>query len=333
MAEEGQNQWISRRSSHNFLSLIDHPNINRLHKTEGRSRFFPLSRAESRIAENVVSCQQHFQAHETDTILASFPKCGTTWLKALIFAVANRSKHPLIESPLLSTSPHAFVPSLEFQIYRKPPLFNLQDIPSPRILSTHLPYSALPASIKTNSQYKLIYIYRNIPWTSSSPWHFASSLQSKNHYSISLDEWSKKYCISGITPFGPFWDHMLLGYWKASQEKPGQVLFLKYEELKEDDVFYVKKLAEFLGVPFSMEEERDGMPEQISRLCSFENLKDLEVNKSGKIDDQSLFHNKQYFRKAKVGDWSNYLSSSVAEALKKLMHDTPEGSGLTFKTS
>ncbi|XP_052191610.1 cytosolic sulfotransferase 15-like [Diospyros lotus] len=286
------------------------------------------------IIESVVSCQQHFQAHKTDTILASFPKCGTTWLKALIFAVANRSKHPLIESPLLSANPHALVPFLESQIYRKPPPFNLQDIPSPRILSTHLPYSALPASIKTNSKCKLVYICRNPLDQFISNWHFASSLQSRNHYSISLDEWSKKYCISGITPFGPFWDHML-GYWKASQEKPGQVLFLKYEDLKEDDVFYVKKLAEFLGVPFSTEEERDGMPEQISRLCSFENLKDLEVNKSGKFDDHFPFDidNKAFFRKAKVGDWSNYLSPSVAEALKKLIHDKFEGSGLTFKTS
>ncbi|XP_052188810.1 cytosolic sulfotransferase 15-like [Diospyros lotus] len=285
-----------------------------------------------RIVENVVSCEQHFQAHETDTILASFPKCGTTWLKALIFAVANRSKHRLIESPLLSISPHALVPFLEFQIYRKPPLFNLQDIPSPRILSTHLPYSALPASIKTNSKCKLVYICRNPLDQFISYWHFASSIQSKSHYSVSLDEWSKRYCMSGITPFGPFWDHML-GYWEAGQENPGQILFLKYEDLKEDDVFYVKKLAEFLGVPFSTEEERDGMPEQICRLCSFENLKDLEVNKSGKFDDQSPVDNKQYFRKAKVGDWSNYLSSSVAEALKNLIHDKLEGSGLTFKTS
>ena len=97
---------------------------------------------------------------------------------------------------------------------------------------------------------------------------------------MSLNEAFEMYC-KGVIGFGPFWDHML-GYWKESIERPHKVLFLKYEDLKEDVTFHLKKLAEFLGFPFSLEEERAGDVEKIAKLCSFENMKELEVNKAGK---------------------------------------------------
>jgi len=52
-----------------------------------------------------LSFQQHFIAHDTDIILASMPKSGTTWLKALTFSVVNRNIYSPKESPLLPTYP------------------------------------------------------------------------------------------------------------------------------------------------------------------------------------------------------------------------------------
>jgi hypothetical protein len=39
----------------------------------------------------------------------------------------------------------------------------------------------------------------------------------------------------GVNPYGPYWDHVL-GYWKESLENPQNVLFLKYEEMKEQPI-------------------------------------------------------------------------------------------------
>ncbi|MBA0864368.1 hypothetical protein Goshw_002292 [Gossypium schwendimanii] len=41
-------------------------------------------------------------------------------------------------------------------------------------------------------------------------------------------------------------------------KKSLNILFMSYEELKEDSVAQTKRLAEFLGFPFSMEEEKTG---------------------------------------------------------------------------
>lgn len=57
--------------------------------------------------------QTHFNAQPSDIFLATFPKSGTTWLKALTYAVATRSHFDLSTHPLLVTGPHDCVPFVE----------------------------------------------------------------------------------------------------------------------------------------------------------------------------------------------------------------------------
>lgn len=49
---------------------------------------------------------------------------------------------------------------------------------------------------------------------------------------LSLEEAFEKYC-RGVSFCGPYWDHVLGYYYKASLEMPHKVQFLKYEEMKE----------------------------------------------------------------------------------------------------
>ncbi|KAB5564961.1 hypothetical protein DKX38_005015 [Salix brachista] len=118
--------------------------------------------------------------------------------------------------------------------------------------------------------------------------------------------------------------------YSASLERPEKVLFLKYEDLKEYVIFYLKKIAGFLGIPFTEKEEKEGVIEEISRLCSFDNLRNLEVNKNGALPSGAP--NSSFFRKGEVGDWANHLSPSMAENYLKIVEEKLRGTGLTFKT-
>ncbi|KDP40565.1 hypothetical protein JCGZ_24564 [Jatropha curcas] len=276
----------------------------------------------------ILSFRKHFQARNGDVVLATVPKSGTTWLKALVFAILNRNLYPLNSNshPLLVSNPHDLVPFLEYKIYANNQIPDLSKFPEPGIFATHVPFAAVKESINKSSC-KIVYICRNPFDTFISSWIFCSKIGAENFPSLSIEEAFNMYC-NGTIGFGPFWEHML-GYWKESQERPEKVLFLKYEDLKGDITFHLNKLAKFLGCPFSMEEQKQGIVEEVAKLCSFENLKNLEVNKTGKAIMN--FENRHLFRKGEIGDWVNYLSPSMVEQLKQVMEEKLGGSGLEFK--
>ncbi|KAK3022574.1 hypothetical protein RJ639_047552 [Escallonia herrerae] len=201
-----------------------------------------------------IEATKHFKAEDADIIVATIPKSGTTWLKALAFAISTFS---------------AF--------------------------GTHVPFGSLPDSIR-ESNCRIVYVCRNPFDTFVSIWHYLVKIRPENFGPFSLEEAFDMYC-KGVVGYGPYWDHML-GYYKQSLETPHKVLFLRYENMKKDITFDLKKLAQFLGSPFSMDDERGRVVEEIANLCSFLNLKDLEVNKEGKAISE--FENKHLFRKGEV---------------------------------
>ncbi|KAL7193428.1 hypothetical protein ACSBR2_025107 [Camellia fascicularis] len=241
---------------------------------------------------------------------------------------ANRNNYPVSESPLLTTNPHSLVYFLDFEIYGKNPIIKLEDLPSPRVLATHMPHSALPTSIK-DSNCRVVYLCRNPLDMFISYRHFVAKFSNKPFDPSLIEESFDMFC-RGVSSYGPFWDHVL-EYWKASQERPNKVLFLKYEDMKEDPISHLKVLAKFMGLPFSVEEESQGVIEEVLKLCSFDNLKDLEVNTNETNRNGHPYS--MFFRKAEVGDWANYLTPSMLERMNKLMEEKFAGSGLNFKFS
>ncbi|XP_056166546.1 cytosolic sulfotransferase 15-like [Syzygium oleosum] len=279
---------------------------------------------------NVVAFQRHFKAKDKDLIVASDQKSGTTWLMAIAFSIVKRSRFDVSNTPLLTSSPHELIPRFELDLFVNNPRFDLDDMEEPRLLSTHLPYSSLPECVM-RSDCRIIYICRNPLDIVVSSWHFFLQLAQSEEWSegsLSLEEHFEIYC-QGKIPFGPFWDHMV-GYWKESLERPHKVLFLKYEDLKEDIVGHLKNVAEFVGLPFTEEEEEGGVIEEIAKMCSFKTLKDLEVNKSGKLPGKTI-EKRSFFRKGEVGDWVNHLTPSMVDRLNSIMQENLSPFGLEFK--
>ncbi|CDY31830.1 BnaC09g13190D [Brassica napus] len=121
--------------------------------------------------QGVLNFQRGFEPQDTDIILASFPKSGTTWLKALTSALMERSKnHSFDHHPLLSDSPHGIFSSL------------------PRLFSTHMPLHAMHETLK-GSPCKIVYLCRNVKDTLISTF--------------------EAFC-NGTIYYGPIWEHLSL---------------------------------------------------------------------------------------------------------------------------
>ncbi|XP_042495087.1 cytosolic sulfotransferase 8-like [Macadamia integrifolia] len=272
----------------------------------------------------VLAVQDHFKARSSDIILATNPKSGATWIKALVFATVNRSNYSIDNHPLLSQNSHFLVPFLEISPYQNQ-IPDLEILPSPRLFATHISYNSLPQSM-IDSSCRIVYLCRNPKDVFVSMWHFMNKMRERlSKPPLDVMKVFERFC-NGVTHFGPFWDHVL-GYWKASLERPQHVLFIKYEDFKADPGFHLKRLAQFMGYPFSYEEEKEGLVDEILRLCSFENMSSLEVNKTGEAP-MGAFKNEAFFRKGKVGDWENYLTSVMIERLDQITEEKFHGYGL-----
>ncbi|XP_047318819.1 flavonol sulfotransferase-like [Impatiens glandulifera] len=283
--------------------------------------------------EGTILAQEEFQPHPNEIILCSAPKAGTTWLKALAFSILTRSKNTLNNlepNPLLSSTPHECVPFLEVDLFQK----KQTQYPQIPLIATHLPYVSLPKSITTNSTCRIVYISRDPKDVVVSMWHFIGNIKTcKNNEESAifpLERAVELFC-EGISKNGPYWDHVL-GYWKASLEQPDRVLFLKYENLKSDTKVWVKRLAEFMGFPFSSEEVIEDAIQKVVDLCSFENLSNLEVNKNAEFNLFSTVKvkNNKYFRKGEVGDWKTCLSEEDRKKIDRISEEKLKDSGLTF---
>ncbi|KAL7600734.1 hypothetical protein Lser_V15G26275 [Lactuca serriola] len=154
--------------------------------------------------------------------------------------------------------------------------------------------------------------------------HFANKLNDKYHVQMTIDELFEVYS-KGLTPYGPYWDHVK-EYHKVSSEHPTRILFLTYEDMKKDTANKVKRLAEFLGYPFTEEEEAKGKVEEIVKLCSFENLK--EVNKYG--DFRKGVPNNTFFREGKVGGWNSDLTTEMSQILDDITKAKFYGLDISF---
>ena len=111
--------------------------------------------------QGVPAVHSVFEPRSSDILLASFPKCGTTWLKALIFATMARAAYPPASPahPLRRLNPHDCVILVDrlFAVGREAVLDKL---PSPRLMCTHMPLSVLPPSISRGPDSKIVYICR-----------------------------------------------------------------------------------------------------------------------------------------------------------------------------
>lgn len=171
-----------------------------------------------------------------------------------------------------------------------------------RTISTLINNSKSPLLTKVPHDCKILYIWRDPKVAFVSLWHFINKLRSDKccEDNISLGEAFELFS-NGISYVGPYWSHVQ-GYWKASLEHPERILFLKYEEMMEDTVFYLKRLTNFVGYPSSLEEVNEGVVQKILESCAV--------------------------RRGKVGDWKNYLTCEMGQRLDKIMESKLSGAGL-----
>ncbi|MBZ3875421.1 Sulfotransferase family cytosolic 1B member 1 [Sciurus carolinensis] len=261
---------------------------------------------------------ERFRSRPDDIVIATYPKSGTTWISEILDMVLNGGDVEKCKRAVIT----AKVAMLEMAVpgIRMSGLEQLEKNPSPRIVKTHLPIDLLPKTFWENNC-KMIYLARNAKDVAVSYYHFAL-MNNLQPFPGTWEEYLEKF-MAGNVSYGSWFNHVK-SWWNKKEEHP--ILFLYYEDMKENPKEEIKKVARFLEKDLN-----DEILDRIIHHTSFEAMKDNPLLNYTHLPNAVLDHSKSPFmRKGIIGDWKNYFTVAQNEKFDALYKKEMSGTTLRF---
>ncbi|XP_061166951.1 sulfotransferase 2A8-like [Saccostrea echinata] len=246
---------------------------------------------------------ENLPMRKDDVLISSYPKSGNHWLNEIVPRLLQgtvESSHRLIYTFL------EFVPDLQ----------DLKSVPSPRVVTSHLPYRFLPKE-HTQNNGKIIHIIRNPKDVAVSAFHhYITDPNTKNYvpadWSVFLDEF-----LHGEYFYGS-WFEREKEWEEAALQQPENILVLYYEDLKRNGLETLTRISSFLGLSSD-----PTFLQAVYDECSFD-----EVQKRRKGTDDEFI-----FRKGSVGDWKSLFTVDQREKFDLIFEENMKDSKLKIQYS
>ncbi|MCP5155245.1 MAG: sulfotransferase domain-containing protein [Ectothiorhodospiraceae bacterium] len=170
-----------------------------------------------------------FRPRPSDVFVATYPKCGTTWVQQIVHGLRTGGAMDFAEIT-------AAVPWLELA-HDMGIDVEAEQAAAPRAFKTHLAYDRVPKGARyvyviRDPRDVLVSLYRFLEG-----WFFERG-------TISLETFALEHFLQG-TRSGRYWEH--LRSWWPMRDRP-EVLFLAYEDMLLDLEGTVRRIAEFAGI-------------------------------------------------------------------------------------
>ncbi len=237
-----------------------------------------------------------------DVMICSFPRSGTNWISMIVYHLLKKGNIKELDNLM-----DAF---LHLESCSNSELNNLTP---PKIIYSHLPFKFI-----YRKRLRYIYCLRDGKDVSVSYYRFyndyylheSDAPYSKFHGFFDL------FCqdFFGEISLSTSWFKHTSAWLNHKENK--NILFVKYEDIKENPVLIISQIASFLKLSVT--------PERIEEIidnCSFNSMK----RKSHLFDDNKREVNyNAYARKGIVGDWENHLTGKQKSVFDREIEKYPE---------
>lgn len=261
-----------------------------------------------------------FKARPDDLLICTYPKAGTTWVQEIVDMIQQngdvvkcRRAPCYTRVPFIDLNPPKPFPS---------GLEEAEAMPSPRTIKSHLPVQLIPPSF-WEQNCKVIYVARNAKDIMVSYYHF----QKMNKGLVEPGTWCEYFDAfqNGKVPWGSWYDHVK-GWWDAKDSR--RILYIFYEDLKEDPRREILKVAQFMDLELSEE-----LLEKIILHTTFQAMKENPMANFTTLPSFIFDHSvSPFMRKGIVGDWKNHFTVAQNEKFDQEYEKRMSGTSLRFRT-
>lgn len=231
----------------------------------------------------------------SDVFVASYPKCGTTWMQYIVYLLMNGAK-PLPPGRKLEE----FFPHLE-EVGAE----GVTALAERRLIKTHLPFEKTPF----HGEARYVYVARNPFDCAVSFYHHTRGFV--HHYDFAdgtFDDFFECF-IRGEVDFGDYFDHLVS--WYAERCAPN-VLLVTYERMQKDIEGVIAEVAEFVGEPAASVARDPALVAAIREEASFGRMS-REQRRWSSARPAGM---PEFVRKGIVGDWRDAFSPEQARRLR-----------------
>lgn len=249
-----------------------------------------------------------------DTIIASYPKTGTTWMQYIVLQIISKGE----TYPQFDDATYKVVPYVELA-----GVAAVHAQSEPRLYKSHIAYDFL----QKNPKSKVLYTYRHPEDTIVSFYHFILNLSPE--FPLKFDQFFDVF-LTGKIGYGSYFEHVL-SFYKHRNDK--NLLMVSYEKLYADRREKTLEIAEFLGEEHHRslledEEMLDGILERTSFGYMKKNLifthPDIKLN----IQPGEKNTNVEFFRKGIVGDGKTVLTDVQRQLLREAAEKVLRGTAI-----
>ncbi|XP_055593598.1 sulfotransferase 1B1-like [Uranotaenia lowii] len=265
----------------------------------------------------------NFTVYEDDVWIVTFPKCGTTWTQEMVWLIDHNLDYETARNVNLLQRSIFFELSWIIKKYDGDTLEQVEKLPRPRHIKSHLPLALLPRQLWTVKP-RIVYCARNPKDVAVSYMH---------HYRhLHAFQGDNKVFLEALLTNQVLWCPQVqhtLDFWNIRHRD--HVLFLHFEDMKKDLKQIVKQVSEFFKKSFTEEQLN-----QLAHHLSFDTMKENpSANNSLLVKTLASVGNRRidfdFMRKGKTGCYKDELPSDYITRLQEAIDVQLKGSDFKFR--
>ena len=298
----------------------DSMEVNMMKSAPG-GMIMPTKFANGKWAERIYN----FNLRPDDVWIVTYPKCGTTWTAEIIWQIINdfdletaKNKKGIERVPFLEISALNTKSVSDKPPFIKDPILFADNMPStkPRVIKSHMTFEMLPPKLLETC--KVVYVCRN-PKDAIVSYYKMHEMITPEMGDAPFGDFAD-LVKEGVIMYGSYWDHLKSGW--SRKDRPN-MKFIWFEDMKRDTPGQIKGIGEFLG--------RSLTKEQVESLCRSTNIDTMRAmgTKVAADEEEKQFAEK-FFRKGKVGNWTEYFEGDKLEEFNKWIEENLDGTDITI---